>query len=226
VSETFRVEATGETVGEAKWNAIRELELLAPSLDKSAVAFQVLSEGQRGLLGVGYEPARVAAVGSARPPLPRPGGPEESEDAQRLRGLLERVSAALGVECQIEISESPDTLTGTCVGEELGVLIGRYGQTLDALQLLAAAMLRRGGDEPRREVVVDAAGYRERRRRRLEELALRSAEHVLESGARVALEPMSAAERKLVHSYLEQHAGIRTASEGVEPNRHIVVEPA
>ncbi len=225
MSGRLRVEATGETVGEAKWNALRELELLDPLVDKSSVAFEVLSEGQRGLLGVGFEPARVAAVGSARAPRPRADGPEESEEAQRLRALLERVSAALGVECRIEISESPDTLTGTCVGDELGLLIGRYGQTLDALQLLAAAMLRRGG-EPRREVVVDAAGYRERRRRRLEELALRSAEHVLESGTRLALEPMSSAERKLVHSYLEHHAGIRTASEGVEPNRHIVVEPA
>ena len=112
------------------------------------------------------------------------------------------------------------------MGDELGRLIGRRGQTLDALQVLAAAILQRG-EEERRQVVVDAAGYRDRRRRRLEELALRSAQEAIQTGSRrVALEPMSAAERKVVHTALEHLEGVTTASEGSEPHRYIVVEPA
>jgi spoIIIJ-associated protein len=224
-----RVEAEGETVGEAKWRALRELELLAPTIDRAAVAFQVISEGKRGLLGVGYEPARVAAAAEAisgpepaeRPPAVR----ADSAPAERLRALVTRVAAALAVPCRVEVVESADAITATCVGDDLGRLIGRHGQTLDALQVLAAAIVQRG-DEEGRAVVVDAAGYRDRRRRRLEEVALRSAQIVIETGDRIELEPMSAAERKVVHTVLEHHGGVRTASEGGEPHRRVVVEPA
>jgi spoIIIJ-associated protein len=233
VSESVRVEATGESLAEAKWNALRELEALTPSLESSTVVFEVLSEGRRGLLGVGYEPVRVAASApaatapaatapAAPPARPLPG---ESEAASRLRALLERVAAALAIEADVEIAEDEEGITGTYTGDDLGRLIGRRGQTLDALQLLAGAILQRGEVE-RRAVTVDAAGYRGRRRRWLEGLAERSAGEALSRGARVALEPMSASERKLVHNALEGHAGVRTSSEGVEPNRYVVVEPA
>ena len=227
MTEGLRVEATGETVGEAKWKALRELELAAPSLDKAAVVFEVLSEGERGLLGVGYEPARVAAALAASTSIPqaRPGDPDRDADAERLRRLLERVTAALGLSCRVEVFEDDTVLMGTCVGDDIGRLIGRHGQTLDALQLLAGAIVRRGG-EGRKQVVVDAAGYRARRRRLLEGLALRAAQEVRATGLRVELEPMSSAERKLVHSCLEHHAGVATGSEGVEPYRRVVLEPA
>ena len=224
---TLRVEATGETVGEAKWNALRELELLAPSLDKAAVVFEVLRDGDSGLPGAAPVPARVAAALAGPPPAAASPStqPRESAEAERLRRLLERVTAALGLRCRIEVAEDEAALTGTCVGDDLGRLIGRRGQTLDALQLLAGAILQRGG-ERRRQVVVDAAGYRERRRRLLEGLALRAAREVLASGNRVELEPMSASDRRLVHAYLEHRAGVATASEGVEPDRRVVLEPA
>ena len=226
MSEPLSVEATGETVGEAKWNALRELELRIPRLDRSAVRFQVLSEGERGLLGVGYTPARVVAVAdgetqaSGAPPV------DESEDAARLRELLTHVTAAIGVRCRIEVRETETELVAECFGAELGLLIGRHGQTIDAVQLLASLIVRAGDeDETRRAVVVDAAGYRERRRQTLESLAARSAEEALRTGERVELEPMSAAERKVVHTSLEGHEGVTTASEGDEPYRRVVVEP-
>jgi spoIIIJ-associated protein len=229
VTELVRVEAEGETVGEAKWRALRELELIAPTIDRAAVAFQVISEGKRGLLGVGYEPARVAAAAEANsgPEATErePAGRKESTPAERLRALVTRVTAALAVPCRVEVVESADAITATCVGDDLGRLIGRHGQTLDALQVLAGAIVQRG-DEEGRAVVVDAAGYRDRRRRRLEEVALRSAQIVVETGDRIELEPMSAAERKIVHTVLEHHTGVRTASEGGEPHRRVVVEPA
>jgi spoIIIJ-associated protein len=224
VSPERTVEATGETVGEAKWRALRELELLVPSLDKAAVRFQVLSEGERGLLGVGYTPARVVATaGSGQPGQLEEA--DESEDARRLRDLLEHVSAAIGVRCRIEIAESAETLEATCFGDELGLLIGRHGQTIDAIQTLASAIAG-GTSEDRREVVVDAAGYRGRRHRTLESLALRSAEEAVRTGARVELEPMSSAERKIVHTTLQDREDVTTESEGDEPNRRVVVEPA
>jgi spoIIIJ-associated protein len=220
------VEATGETVGEAKWNALRELELLIPLLDKSAVRFQVLSEGERGLLGVGFTPARVMATAAAGEGPDEDAGPsDESAAARRLRDLLAHVSASIGVRSRIEIVEDSDSLVGTWYGEELGLLIGRHGQTIDAVQVLAAMIAGRG-EEHRKEIVVDAAGYRDRRRRTLEGLALRTAEEVVRTGARVELEPMSAAERKVVHTCLQDRAGVATGSEGDEPYRRVVVEPA
>ena len=222
------VEATGETVGEAKWKALRELERLTPSLDKAAVRFQVLSEGERGLLGVGYTPARVLAsveAAAVAADADREEPVDESEAAARVRAVLTHVTTALGIRCQIEVAEDESGLTATCSGDELGLLIGKHGATIDAVQVLAGAIAARGADE-RINVVVDAAGYRDRRRRTLEAVAVRSAEEALREGARVELEPMSAAERRLVHERLKDYEGVTTASEGDEPNRYVVVELA
>jgi len=219
------VEATGETVGEAKWRALRELELLVPSLDKASVRFQVLSEGERGLHGVGYTPARVVATAAEGTAVPAPRPLDESDAAAKLREVLEHVTFALGVRCRIEIAERDGGLEATCFGDDLGLLIGRHGQTIDAVQVLASAIVG-GSGEARRDVVVDAAGYRDRRRRTLESLALRCAEEAVRTGARVELEPMSAAERKIVHTALQDRGDVTTESEGDEPNRRVVVEPA
>jgi spoIIIJ-associated protein len=221
------VEATGETVGEAKWNALRDLERKVPLLDKAAVRFQVLAEGERGLLGVGFTPARVLAAVSAEPGAVEdvPIEIDESELARRVRGVLTHVSAALGLRCRIEIVEDEGSLTATCTGGDLGLLIGKHGQTIDAVQTLAGAIAG-GSAEERKEIVVDASDYRARRRATIESLALNAAAEVLRSGARVALEPMSAAERKLAHERLADEDGVTTVSEGAEPNRYLVVEPA
>jgi spoIIIJ-associated protein len=218
------VEATGETVSEAKWNALRELERLAPSLDKEAVQFQVLSEGRRGLLGVGYTPARVLASVTDSDPVDRP-EVDESELAAKVREVLEHVATAIGIRITIDIAETDDLLTATCDGANLGLLIGRHGSTIDAVQTLVTAIAARGVEE-RKEVVVDAAGYRDRRRRAVEAVAVRSAREVLRSGERVELEPMSSLERRLVHERLKEYGGVRTVSEGDEPHRYVVIELA
>ena len=104
------------------------------------------------------------------------------------------------------------------------MLIGRHGQTIDAIQYLANAIVARRTGEARKSVTVDAAGYRERRRELLEATALRAAERA-RAGERVELEPMSAVERKVVHLRLQDESGVATASEGAEPNRYVVVLP-
>ena len=224
---SLQVEATGETVGEAKWSALRELEKLAPGIDKSAVRFQVVSEGERGLLGVGYTPARVlATVDEDAAAAPSSEADDASETAAAARELVERIADALGVDCRIAVDESDEAIVVSCSGRDLGMLIGRHGQTIDAMQYLANAIRHRAFPDEEREIVVDAAGYRERRRATLEQLAVRSAQRAVSDGAPVELEPMTAIERKVVHIRLKEFPGVETSSEGAEPNRYVVVHPA
>jgi spoIIIJ-associated protein len=151
-------------------------------------------------------------------------GPAASEAPERLRSLLERVVEALGLDARVEIEEDADSLRGVVEGEELGVLIGRHGQTIDALQHLAARVAYRDEDE-RKRVVVDAAGYRARRAEALERQAERAAGEAVRFGRPVALEPMVASERRLVHEFLRDRHDVETYSEGDEPDRHLVVAP-
>jgi spoIIIJ-associated protein len=224
------VEMTGETVGEAKWAALRELERMRPGLDKEAVRFQVVSEGERGLLGVGYEPARVIAsvaeaAAPAREPIattPRDG---ESPDAALLREVVERIAYEIGVRCTVEIDETDDEIRVVCDGDDLGMLIGRHGQTIDAIQYLANAIVFRGRYDERKPLIVDAAGYRDRRQATLDALAIRMAEQAAATGQRVELEAMTAVERKIVHEKLKDDPEVETASEGTEPNRFVVIYP-
>ena len=217
------VEATGETVGEAKWKALRDLERAAPGVDKATVRFQVVSEGERGLLGVGYSPARVVASADAPDEADPPERHDESDLATHVRGLAERIAGAMGVATRVDVSESEEEISVTFVGGDVALLIGKHGQTIDALQYVANAVVhRRGGDKA---VTVDAAGYRERRRATLEGIALRAADRAVR-GERVALEPMTPVERKVVHERLKEVEGVETASEGTEPNRYVVVLPA
>ena len=219
-----QVEATGETVGEAKWAALRELEKLHPGLDKGAVQFQVVSEGERGLLGVGYAPARVVAQVDADSAQGSTAG--DSELAGDVRNLLERITAGIGVRCRIDILEDDETVTASCSGSNLGLLIGKHGQTIDAVQYLVNAAVSRAFPDERKQIVVDASGYRARREATLASIAQRSAERALQLGSRVELEPMTAVERKVVHLALRDHPGVETTSEGTEPNRFVVVVPA
>ena len=171
MSDELRVETTGETVGEAKWAALRELERLSPGVDKAAVRFQVVSEGERGLLGVGYEPARVVATveGDGRV-APEVEPVDESELASLVRELVVRITGGIGISCRVDVEERGDAIVATCSGRDLGLLIGRHGQTIDGVQYLVNAIVSRRF--PGLSVVVDAAGYRARRESSLSALAL------------------------------------------------------
>jgi spoIIIJ-associated protein len=229
MTEAVQVEATGETVGEAKWSALRELEKLQPGIDKSSVRFQVISEGERGLLGVGYAPARVIAsveISASAAAAPAPAVGDETDEAAEVREVLDRIIAAIGVRARIEIQEGEELVTATFVGRELGLVIGKHGQTIDAIQYLANAIVWRGRSDERIPVVVDAAGYRARRQASLDSLATRSAGQAVSSGEPVELEPMTAVERKVVHVCLQDYPGVTTRSEGTEPNRFVVIDPA
>jgi spoIIIJ-associated protein len=226
MTEELTVEATGETVGEAKWAALRELEQRYPGLDKAAVRFEVVSEGERGLLGVGYAPARVIAALPAEAAEAAQAALEEGGLVADARALVAKIVSALGIDARVDVSEDEESVVVTCSGPDVALLIGRHGQTIDAIQYLLNAVAHRTYGDERKGVVVDAAGYRERRRMTLEALAVRTAERVRESGVREELEPMTAVERKVVHLRLKEFGGVATTSEGTEPNRYVVVLPA
>jgi spoIIIJ-associated protein len=184
----------------------------------------VVTEGERGLLGVGFAPAKVVATVSAD--AVTADAVDESELAAETRDLVTRIVDGIGVTGRIDVDENDETITVSCVGSDLGMLIGRHGQTIDAVQYLANAVMWRRHPEDRKEVIVDAAGYRERRRVALEALALRSADRALSDHEPVELEPMTAVERKVVHLRLKEFDGVETTSEGTEPNRFVIVIPA
>lgn len=147
------------------------------------------------------------------------------DPAERVREVVTRVVSSLGLEATVEIEETSDEIRATIEGpDELGRLIGRHGQTIDALQHIAwRAAFHESGE--RRAVVVDAAGYRARREEALHRQADRAASEAVRYGRPVELEPMSASERKTVHNYLADRHDVETHSEGDEPERRLVVSP-
>jgi spoIIIJ-associated protein len=141
--------------------------------------------------------------------------------------VLEQVVAALGLQGSVEIERDGEVVTGTVHGHDLGLFIGRHGQTIDAVQHLAfrIALARGAGADADLRVVVDAEGYRARRAEILERQADRAADDALRYGRPVSLDAMTASERKIVHEYLRDRGDVETYSEGEEPDRHLVVAP-
>ena len=147
-----------------------------------------------------------------------------SASGDRVKDLLEHISDALALEADVVVEEEGRIIKATLEGDDLGLFIGRHGQTIDAVQHLAFKVAAHG-QSPAPKVEVDAAGYRERRRVALERQADQAASDAVRSSRPVALDAMSATERKVVHEYLKDRDDVETYSEGTEPDRHLVVAP-
>jgi spoIIIJ-associated protein len=216
-SEDLVAEGQGDTLGEAKWAAMKELESRFPGLTQDHVRFEVTeqdgSDGPAQVRAEVDEEAWRTAAGTI---------PEEA--AERVRAIVARVVNALGLHATVDIDESDEEIRATVNGDDLGLLIGKHGSTIDALQHLAFRAAFRG-EELRKQVIVDAAGYRERREGALHRMADRAAAEALQYGRPVELEPMRATERKIVHTYLSERSDVETHSEGDEPDRRLVVSP-
>jgi spoIIIJ-associated protein len=214
----LRVEAEGDGVGEAKWKALKQLEPRFPGIDADCVEFIVVSAGSGE-----DEPARVigevdeAAWRKASTELP-------DEPIERLRSLVIRVVHELGLNATVDVTETDDELKATVNGNDLGLLIGKHGATIDALQHLAVRIALPGGDRTK-QVVIDAAGYRERRAETLRHTADRAIAEAIRYDRPVELEPMRALERKVVHLYVRDRTDVETHSEGDEPDRRLVITP-
>jgi spoIIIJ-associated protein len=210
-------EAEGDTLGEAKWAAMKELEVRFPGLTADCVRFDVAEDaGADGPARVRAEVDREAWQSVAET-IPE-------EPAERVRAIVTRVVNALGLHATVDIDESDEEIRATVNGDDLGLLIGKHGSTIDAIQHIAFRAAFRGR-EIRRQVTVDAAGYRERREGALHRMADRAAAEALRYGRPVELEPMRATERKIVHTYLSERSDVETHSEGDEPDRRLVVSP-
>jgi spoIIIJ-associated protein len=215
--EELAAEAEAETLGEAKWAAVKALEGRFPGLTAECVTFEVAEEGgSDGPSRVRAE-VDVEAWRAVAETIPE-------EPAERVRAVVARVVHALGLHATVDIDETGDEIRATVNGDDLGLLIGKHGSTIDALQHLAFRAAFRG-DSERKQVTVDAAGYRERREGALHRMADRAAAEALEYSRPVELEPMRAPERKIVHTYLSERRDVETHSEGDEPDRRLVVSP-
>jgi len=150
---------------------------------------------------------------------------DDIEPAELLGELLEEIADRLDLDVDIEIEESDGVLTGRLEGDDVGLFIGRHGQTIDAVQHLAQRIVFPEGPADVR-VVIDANGYRERRAEALRAEADDAAEQAVRSGEPVELDPLPPFERRIVHEYLRERGDVETHSEGEEPGRVLVISPA
>lgn len=219
------VEKTGKTVDEAVEAAIAEL-----GVSREQIEYEVLDEPSKGLFGfLGGKPARVrvdlkdgepASPAVAKPKADKP----QADPVATARAFLESVFAAMKLDVKIEKMTGVDQITLNLRGEDLGVLIGKHGQTLDALQYLTNLAAHRDCDE-RVRIIIDVEDYRKRREETLARLAQRLADRVKLRGEKVVLEPMSPHERKIIHTTLQDDLKVTTFSEGEEPFRKVVIAP-
>jgi spoIIIJ-associated protein len=211
-------EAEGDSLGEAKWAAMKELEPRFPGITADCVRFEVIETPRAGRPARVHATVELVAWLAAAQTIP-------DEPAERVRAVVARVVQALGLRATVDIDERRDEIRATVNGDDLGLLIGKRGATIDAVQHLAFRAAFHGA-EGRKQVTVDAAGYRDRREAALHRMADRAAAEALRQERAVELEPMRAAERKIVHLYLSERRDIETHSEGDEPDRRLVVSPA
>jgi len=204
---TPTVERVGNTIADAVADALRILETT-----EDQVTIKVIDPGSKGVFGIfGQKPARVSVSKKA--------GPDKA-----VQKFLEDVFKAMGLEVKMEVTQKEKYLNVTLIGENMGILIGKRGGTLDSLQYLTNLMVNRGGT-PEFNVTIDTENYRKRRKETLESLALSLARKAKTTKKNVVLEPMTRYERHVIHTILQKDPAVRTYSDGNEPYRNIVIAP-
>lgn len=208
------VEISARTVEEAVEAALSEL-----GLDRSEVEIEVLKEGKVGLFGLGGEEARVRVTPVAKPAI------EPGDVAAMAKDAVEKLLFLMKIPATVQLreeDEAPFSATLDIEGEELGLLIGRRGQTLTTLQYIVNLIVSRKLKSGVR-INLDVAGYKQRRQEELHNLALRIAELVKSTRRAITLEPMSPSERRVVHLALRDDPEVITQSVGEEENRKVIV---
>ena len=204
------IEVSGKTEDEAIASALEQL-----GLDRDEVSIEIIERAKSGFLGIGSSPAVVRVSYEV--------ADEETTLESRVRAFLTGLLQHMGVEAEMEISEKENgALCVNLTGESMGVIIGRRGETLDAIQHLTNYAVNRGNDK-RTHISVDAENYRSKREDSLVSLAEKMAAKVIKYKRSMALEPMNSYERHVIHTARQNYEGVTTASTGTEPNRRVVV---
>jgi len=201
------IEKTGRTIEEAVSQALQNM-----GVSRDDVEVEVLEEPTKGILGLfGAKPARVKVILKERV-------------SKKAVDLLKDIIKSMGLQVELDIVEKENVLNINMKGPDLGILIGRRGETLDALQFLVNLSVNKN-QEIRRKIVIDVEGYRNRREETLQKLAVKLANKAKQRGRSVVLEPMSSQERRIIHTALQGRDDIYTFSEGDEPYRKIIITP-
>ncbi|RWR08943.1 RNA-binding cell elongation regulator Jag/EloR [Siminovitchia fortis] len=203
-----QVTATGSTVEEAVQSALAQLETT-----EDQVEIKIIDEGKKGLFGLfGSRPVVVEVTA-------KPGAVESAEQ------FLQNIVKNMGIEAEIDIVEKDGrNVMFNISGEKMGLLIGKRGQTLNALQYLTQLVANRHSSHYIR-VILNPEDYRDRRKETLVRLAERLASKATQLGEPVSLEPMPNYERKIIHTVLAENEDVETISRGEEPNRYVVIQP-
>jgi len=206
------IEVTGKTEEEAIASALRQL-----NLQRDEVSIEILERSKSGFLRIGSTPAVVKVTYDV------PDKPATENVAEKAKSFLEGLLGRMGVEAQIELGTKEDgSVTIELRGDGMGAIIGRRGETLDAIQHLTNYAVNRGSEE-RIHICIDAENYRSKREESLVHLAEKMAAKALKYRRSMALEPMNSYERHVIHTALQDYPGVTTGSTGVEPNRRVVI---
>ena len=201
------IEKTGKTIDEAVELALKDL-----GASRDEVEIRIINEPRRGFLGfLGAKLARVEVSLKDGP-------------AHKAGKLLKSIFKSMQLQVNMNIEEKDHEILINLEGNELGILIGRRGETLDALQYLVSLAVNKN-TETRKKIIIDVEGYRKRREETLQKLALKLADKAKQKGRNVVLEPMTSQERRIIHTVLQGRDDIYTFSEGEEPCRKIVISP-
>ena len=230
------LEKSGRTEDDAINAALREL-----GMDRDDVSVEIIERAKSGFLGIGASPAvvRVSYEAPDEVPAEVPAAPktdevpaaapadeaviDECEEYAEIRKFLTGLLERMGVKANIEISARDNGgVNVNLTGSGMGAIIGRRGETLDAIQHLTNYVINRGSDK-HTHISVDAEAYRSKREESLTKLAEKMAEKAIKYKRSMALEPMNSYERHVIHSALQNYEGVTTSSTGVEPNRRVVV---
>ena len=200
-------EFSAKTADEALTNALIQLETSSDQIE-----YEVIEEEKSGVFGLFSKPARIRVR-------------KKEQVVDRVYDFLKRTFDAMHIDVAIshEMDEIESTLSIELKGNDMGMLIGKRGQTLDAVQYLAS-IVQNKNSETHCRVIINAEKYREKREKTLQMLARRLADKCIKSGKSVRLEPMNPYERKVIHSTLQSNPKVTTRSEGTEPNRRVVIE--
>lgn len=222
------VTGVGKTIDKAVQNALDKL-----GLSEDQVEVKVIQKPESGVFGFFGKKDAIVEVTQK---VVEPEIPEEIEEveievveepvidkAEKAVEFLTQLFDTMEIDCEIEVQEDDDFLKINLIGDKMGILIGRRGQTLDAIQYLTSLAVNKEGDDYQR-IIIDTENYRNKRQKTLEDLADKMANKALRYGRRVSLEPMNPAERRIIHARLQNNKNVTTYSEGQDPYRYIVIQ--